>query len=336
MKLLGILITIICFLLLVTGHEFGHFSVAKILGMRVNEFSVGMGPKIWQKQKGETKYSLRAVPLGGYCMLEGDENESDDPRSFSVQPAWAKILVFLAGPFVNVVIGILMFAAIFCYVGTPISKLAAVVPGSPAEMMGIQAGDTIKAVDGAYYDDFTSIRNAIQCAKGHTIKITFERNGREHTVDCGYTQADDGSRSIGIYATSSHDFGDCLKAGVRETAVVALDVKNFISSLFKGNAHLGDVSSVVGVVAVAGDMAETGGLINVIYLIALVSANLGYMNLLPIPALDGGRILFTIIRCFVKGEKVARIEAVFNTLCLILLLLLSAIIIFKDIIGLIL
>ena len=334
MKVLGIMIAIVCFLLLVTGHEAGHFGVAKFLGMKVNEFSVGMGPLILSKKKKETQYSLRAIPLGGYCLLEGEDDDSEDPRSFSKQPAWAKILVLLAGPFVNIVIGILIFTLLYCYRGTAVPTLADVYESTPAYEAGLRAGDKIIEVDGKKYNDFASIRNAIGYSTGDTITLTIVRDGETMHAYSGYMLNDQNLRVIGILAGSSHKFSDCLNSGIKETAVVAIDVAHFFRNLFKGNVQMNDVSSVVGIVKIAGDAAEVGGLINVIYIIALVSANLGYMNLLPIPALDGGRVLFTLLRCIFKGEGVDKFETALNAVGMVLLIGLMIVIMFKDIIGL--
>ena len=134
-------------------------------------------------------------------------------------------------------------------------------------------------------------------------------------------------------ASVSHNVVDCLRAGVRETGVVALSIKDFFTGLFKGNASVDDVSGIVGVVSIAGEAAEYG-IINVIYLMAMISANLGYMNLLPIPALDGGRVLFTLLRCIFKGEGVDKFETALNAVGMVLLIGLMIVIMFKDIIGL--
>jgi len=334
MKLLGILITVVCFLLLVTGHEFGHFGVAKFLGMKVNEFSVGMGPLLWNKKKGETQYSLRAIPLGGYCMLEGEDDDSDDPRSFSKQPAWAKILVLIAGPLVNIILGIAIFSFLFTYSGTSTPTLSKVIENGPAYEAGIRAGDTILAIDGNEYSDFSSLRNAIRYSKGDTITVTIKRDGEVFDIKTGFYLDESNYRGIGIMSGVTHDFIPCVKAGIRETATVAIDVKNFFTGLFKGTTNVNEVAGVIGIVAIAGSAAESGGLINVIYIIALVSANLGYMNLLPVPALDGGRILFTILRAIFRNKFVDKIEVVFNAIGIVILLGLTVIIMFKDVLGL--
>ncbi|MCQ2553638.1 MAG: RIP metalloprotease RseP [Clostridia bacterium] len=333
MRIIGIIIAILCFMILIIGHEFGHFSVAKLLGMRVNEFSLGMGPLLFQKEKGETKYSVRAIPIGGFCALEGEDGDSEDPRAFSKQPAWAKILVLVAGAFMNVVLGIIVFTMVFTNTGVTVPKLSQVMEGKPAAEAGLLAGDTIVGVNGEYYGDFQSVASAITASKGDTVSITVKRDGQNKTFECKTYVNEYGNRAIGIMASVSHSFGDCLKAGIRETGVVALSIRDFFTGLFKGNASVNDVSGIVGVVSIAGEAAEYG-IINVIYLMAMISANLGYMNLLPIPALDGGRILMTIIRAIFKDKISDEAEGMIHAAGMILLLILMVLIMFKDTISL--
>jgi len=333
LKILGIIVAIICFIILVIGHEFGHFSVAKMLGIRVNEFSVGMGPLAFQKQKGETKYSFRWIPIGGYCALEGEDGNSDDPRSFSKQPAWAKILVLVAGAFMNIVLGLIVFTFIFRSTGVATTKISQVVDNSPAYVAGIKAGDKLIAVDDQYFTDFSSMQSYIASSNNDTIKITVNRNGETQSFNCTPYINEYGNRAIGIIATVSHSVTDCFKASVKESAIVLLSIKEFFSGLFTGATSVKDVSGVVGVVSLAGQAAEFG-MINVIYLMALISVNLGYMNLIPFPALDGGRILMTIIRAIFKGKISDEAEGVVHAVGLVILLILMVIVLFKDTIGL--
>ena len=333
MKVIGILIAILCFIILIIGHEFGHFSVAKLLGVKVNEFSVGMGPLAYQKQKGETKYSIRYIPIGGYCALEGEDGDSEDPRSFSHQPAWSKILILVAGAFMNVIIGLLIFTFIFMKTGTTSQVIASVVENGPAYEAGIQAGDKIVGVNDKYYSDFTSVQSAILSSTGDTIKISVERNNKRQDFICQPYINEYGNRAVGILAGVSYGFADCFKAGLRESGLVAVSIRDFFVGIFKGQTGLNDVSGVVGIVSIAGQAAEVG-IINVIYLMALISVNLGYMNLLPFPALDGGRILLTIIRAIFKGKISDETEGIIHAIGIIILLALMIIILFKDVIGL--
>ena len=171
-------------MLLVLGHEFGHFSVGKLLGFKINEFSVGMGPLLWSKKKGDLQYSFRAIPLGGYCAFEGespdekDENgnpKKPDPRSFFLQPAKKQIPVLLAGSFNNIVIGILIFTLIFTFTGSYSPVLSKVVEGAPAQQAGILAGDEIVAINGTYYKDWLDITEAISTSEGDTVCRRYSR-----------------------------------------------------------------------------------------------------------------------------------------------------------------
>ncbi len=333
-RVIGIIASLLSFLILIMSHEFGHYSVAKFLGIKVNEFSVGMGPKLWQKKGKETLYSVRAIPIGGYCMLEGEEDASDDPRAFSAQPWWSKILVLVAGSFNNIVLGILMFTLIFCYIGTPSTTLAAVDETGPAYEAGIRAGDRIVKIDEETIKNFAHAQNLIGNSKDGELDIVVIRDGENKSFTVKTVTNENGAKIIGINARVEHSFIACLKQGILETGRIAVEIIGFFRNLFRGNASLGDVTGVIGVVAIASESIRYG-FINFIYLMAMFTANLGYMNLLPIPALDGGRILMVILRAISGGRISDRAEQIVNAVGMILLLLLMAILIFKDAIGLI-
>lgn len=316
------------------SHEFGHYSVAKLLGIKVNEFSVGMGPQLWQRKSGETLYSFRAIPIGGYCMLEGEDDDSDDPRAFSRQPWWSKILVLIAGSFNNIVLGILMFTLIFCYIGTPATTLAAVEENGPAYEAGFRAGDRIVEIEGKTIKSFTQVQGIIGSSKDGELDVVVVRDGERKSFTVGTIKSENGVTIIGINAQIVHSLDVCFRQGIIETGRVAVGIIRFFRDLFGGNASLGDVTGVIGVVAVASESIQYG-FINFIYIMAMITANLGYMNLLPIPALDGGRMIMVIIRAASGGRISDKAEQIVNSIGMILLLLLMALLIFKDAAGLI-
>ena len=335
MKIAGIILAIICFALLVVGHEFGHFSVGKLLGFKINEFAVGMGPRLWGRKKGETEYSLRAIPIGGFCAFEGEEDGSEDPRSFNRQKAWKKLLVLVAGSFNNIVIGIIIFTVVFAISGSYSPVLSEVVEDKPAAQAGIQAGDRIVAVNGTRSDDWSDITRMIQTSEGDTVQITVQRDGEEKTFTVGTYTLETGAKGIGIKCSVEHNVGGALKSAFKECGSMIRALRDFFGRLFRGQASTEDVGSVIQIIAISGEYAEQYGLITVIYLIALVSVNLGFMNLLPIPGLDGGRILFVIIRWITRGKLPEKVENVINTVFMFILIALMVFLMFKDIIWLV-
>ena len=343
MRILGIVLALISFLLLVLGHEFGHFSVGKLLGFKINEFSVGMGPQLWGKKKGETEYSFRAIPIGGYCAFEGEDGEEEDengnkkepdPRSFNLQPAWKKILVLVAGSFNNIVIGLIIFTVIFTVTGSLSTKISEVIDGKPAQLAGIEAGDRIVSVNGSRYSEWAEVTEAIAGAQSDDIDITVERNGQEIDFTVHSYKNEEGRKVIGIMAGRDHSPGKAVKTAFSECTAMIRALRDFFTRLFRGQASSDDVGSIVQIIAVSGEYAQNYGLTTVIYLIALVSVNLGFMNMLPIPGLDGGRILFVIIRWITRGKLSDKVENIINNVFMILLIALMVILMFKDVVHL--
>ncbi len=251
---LGIAIGIIGFLMLITFHEAGHFAVAKLLGINVVEFSVGMGPLLTQKEKNGTLYSFRLLPIGGYCALEGEDGideegnliPSDDPKAFVNAPAWKRLLVLLAGSFVNLVVGFFIFVIVYS-----------------------------------------------------------------------------------VVAAGKVGFGRILEVSVLECRDMFVEIFRFLGGLFNGSSSVDDVSGIVGIVAAVADTASYG-IINVIYLIGLLSVNLSIMNMLPIPGLDGGRIFIMFIKWICRGKLSQKAENIINGVGLVFLLVLMGLLIIKD------
>ena len=344
MRIIGIVLALICFCLLVLGHEFGHFSVGKLLGFKINEFSVGMGPRLWGRKKGETEYSFRAIPIGGFCAFEGEDGTEDkdengkkkvpDPGSFNLQPAWKRLLVLVAGSFNNIVIGIVIFTIIFTYIGSYSPILSKVVEDKPAAQAGIQEGDKIVAVNGKEYSDWSEITAAIAGAEGDIVNIVVERDGERLSFDVDTYTNEYGNKAIGIMCSVVHSPGSGFKTALSECGTMGRALRHFFVRLCRGQAKSDDVGRIVQIIAVSGEYAENYGLVTVIHLIALVSVNLGFMNLLPIPGLDGGRILFVLIRWITRGKFSEKVEGRINAVFIVLLIALMVILIFKDVIWL--
>ena len=293
-----ILVAILLFGLLVLVHEFGHFLTAKLSGVQVNEFSLFMGPAIWKKQKGETLYSLRCIPIGGYCAMEGEDGDSDNPRAFGRAKVWKRLLILVAGSFMNLVAGLLIMTIYVASVYQAIPTRAVASVDSASVFAGqLQAGDSFYSIGG-------------EQLYGFTIDV------QEKTL----------GGTLGFSWNSCVDFVRIVRLG--------------LGDLFTGRAGLKDMSGPVGIVEQVTETANQQesaweGLAVVLYYFSFIAINLGVMNLLPIPALDGGRIvgllLTTLIERITRKKLNPKYEAWINGAGMVLLLLLIAVITFKDI-----
>ena len=302
MGITTVVYAIIIFCLLILVHEFGHFAAAKLVGVRVNEFSLGMGPLLFHFTKGETEYSLRALPIGGFCRMEGEDEESQDERALNNQPVWARALVVAAGAFMNFITAVLIMAGIALAVGVATNGVASVTEGSPAELSGLRPGDQIIEVDGGKVDRFSDVVNAITNGEGETVSLTIRRDGQIMDVESG-VQIMEGRRVIGITAEIKKQPGLALQSGFESVMSMGRQMVSYLGQLVRGKGSADDLVGPVGIVSLIGDQAKYGFL-NLANLTALISLNLAIVNMLPFPALDGGRLLFLIIRLF-TGKAVS-------------------------------
>ena len=285
---------ILLFVLLIFPHELGHFIVAKAVGVKVNEFAFGMGPALFQKQGAETLYSIRLIPVGGYCAMEGENEESENPRSFNNKPGWAKISVLVAGAAMNVLIAILALTIVSGVAGAPTTTIEAVEQGSPAQIAGVEAGDKILAVGDTAIENWSQVGTAIG-ESPEAVTITVDRSGQEKTLTMTPKKAEDGRYIIGITSKVSHNPGTALVNGVKSTWNMTVIMVQSLYMLISGDVPASDIAGPVGIVSMVGDTTSYGWYYFV-SLVAMMSINLALINLLPFPALDGGRILFVCIR----------------------------------------
>lgn len=294
---------IIIFCLLISVHEFGHFAVAKMCGVKVNEFSIGMGPAFFKKQKGETLYSLRVLPIGGFCAMEGEDEDSDDERAFNNKPAWKRALVLAAGSFMNLVTCVVLMIIIALWSGQATTTVGEVQENSPAYEAGILAGDEVIAINSTEINEWNDILNVIGYSEEGTAEVTVIRDGQELTLTTAlaYDEAT-GRNKIGILTDVTHNPLKAVETGLESTWEMAVMMYDIIVKLFTGEVSTQELSGPVGIVYVVNDTAKAG-FIYVVYLAALLSLNLAIMNMLPFPALDGGRLLFLAIRK-ITGKRV--------------------------------
>lgn len=293
---------IFCFLIFV--HELGHFLVAKACGVKVNEFAIGMGPAILKKTKGETKYSVRLLPIGGFCAMEGEDEDSQDPRAFNNKPAWQRALVIAAGPIMNLITCVILMIIIAFWAGTATTTIDAVSQGSAADKAGILPGDKIVQVDGNNIGEWNDIIQSIGYSKKDAAEVTVSREGQELTLTTELQYDKDAGRNmIGISPEREHHLGSALSGGIKNTWAMTGMMYKALKQLITGDISMKELSGPVGIVYATSEAAKSG-LMYVIYLAALLSLNLAIMNLLPFPALDGGRLLFLVIRMF-TGKRVS-------------------------------
>ncbi|MBE6021095.1 MAG: RIP metalloprotease RseP [Firmicutes bacterium] len=328
-----ILIVVILFEILIIGHEFGHYITAKRVGIRVNEFSIGMGPAVISKQKGETLYSLRAFPIGGYVAMEGEDDESEDERSFNKKSIPQKMLVVSAGAVMNYLMAILILVVMFMYIGAPSTTIKDVVEGSPAAAAGIEAGDTIVGINGIEADEWASITEEIQkYGEGDTVAVDILKDdtGSVVTKDIQLFLNEQGMPAIGVYADYERNLIYSVKRAFVSSVELIFVMFESLGMLISGEASVNDVVGPVGIVSVMGDAAAQG-VIYVMYLSALLSVNLAVVNLLPLPALDGGRLLFLMLCGITRKQLDPNIEGRIHYFGFVLLLVLMVVITVKDV-----
>lgn len=308
---LFIIIAIVLFGVLIAVHEFGHFFTAKLLGVKVNEFSVGMGPLLLKKQKGETLYSLRAFPIGGFCAMEGEDIATEDPRSFECQAGWKKLIILSAGSIMNFLAGMLIILILFSRAqafNAPI--LTDIIDGAEhLEQGGLREGDRFYRIDG-HRIYFTGDVSLFLDRAGDTVDVEVVRDGQKIILD-----GMDFARKVPVTNSQGETvYMRGISFGAPEEATPGLILKNTwyqtldcvrmvwisLGDLFSGRAGFRDVSGVIGIVDTVGDVGAQAatfadGLSSVFSFMSLIAINLAIMNLLPIPALDGGRIFFMIV-----------------------------------------
>ena len=331
---------VLIFILLIIIHEFGHFIAAKALGVRVNEFAVGFGPKLFSKKFGETVYKANLIPLGGYCAMEGEDSSSNDPRAFCNKAAWRRFIIVIMGAVFNLLLGFVLISAVLA----PEKRFATTViadfsENAVSQQYGLKKDDRILYVDGrrifTTYDlsySFTNVKNG-------EVDITVLRDGKKTELqDVKFdTDEEDGISYIKVdfivYGKNKTFFSfisEVVSTGVSYCAVIWRSLIDLIS----GKYGISAVSGPVGVTAAIGSVAKQS-LKNILPIAALITINLGIFNLLPLPALDGGRLLFILIEMITRKKVPEKYEAAVHTAGFILLIAFMLLITAKDIWSLI-
>lgn len=329
--MLTAILALLLFTVLIFPHELGHFLMARATGVQVNEFAFGMGPAIWQKQRGETLYSIRAFPIGGYCAMEGEDTESDSERSFASKAAWQKLLVLIAGSAMNVLICVVIVTVIIGISGTATTKIADLNKNQPAYQAGLRAGDKIVAVNSEKIGSWTDLSEAIQKNHDH-LEISYIRGGSRDTVSMKAVKNED-RYVIGISPQFDHNPVRAVRNGIITTGTMTKALFSGLKMLITGKAGADDVSGPVGIVSMVHQSASRGAVF-FFMLMAFMSLNLAIINMLPFPALDGGRVIFVLIRAVTGNAITDRMEAAVHAIGLMLLLGLILVITWNDIVKL--
>ena len=350
---MSIIINLIIFILILTViiafHEFGHFLFAKLCGVYVYEYAIGMGPKIFSKQIGETVYSIRAIPIGGFCQLAGEDLDADDKkkikkdRRLQNKTPFQRFLIMFFGPMNNFILAvIILFLIALIWGGTTMNPIISEVEEkSAAEMAGLRVGDEVITINNhkiATSDDISLYLAVADPKKGSTFKVEHD-NGTYDTIKVTPKKIKvDGKDTyrygIGMQQEKTKGFGNAFVYTFKKTCSIFKQMYITLGYLFTGHIKLNQLSGPVGIYSVVGKSREAGGLANILYLMAFLSINVGVINLLPIPAFDGGHILFIIIE-LIKGSPVKpELENKIHFIFLILLLLFMLVITFNDIVNL--
>ncbi|MBQ2855302.1 MAG: site-2 protease family protein [Oscillospiraceae bacterium] len=350
---MSILFAILLFSILIFVHELGHFAAAKLSGVQVNEFSLFMGPAIWKKQVGETLYAVRTIPIGGYCAMEGEDGGSDNPRAFDKAAWWKRFIILIAGAAMNFVVGVILMVLVYL----PMTEAAAPVIESFTEYStlneenGLQTGDRILEVDGEKIYVFSDFSLLMSLNPSDVHDLVVDRNGERVVLEDFFMErheavAPDGTKQMmyGMnFTLQKMTVADRVQYAWMQSLDTVRMVRLSLQMLLSGQAGLADMSGPVGIVQMMSETAEKSptsldALLNLLYIGAFLAINLAVMNLLPVPALDGGRIVGLLITTAVEAVTRRKIdpkyEGYLHGVGMIALLGLMGIIMFKDIVFL--
>lgn len=348
-QFLLIVIAVLLFGFIIFFHEFGHFFMAKLSKIRVNEFSIGMGPKIFQFGKKETKYSLRLLPIGGYCAMEGEDGESREEGTFGSRPVWQRILVVVMGAVMNIVLGLILMLIVVCQqpaFGSTV--LAEFSENSPTQAAGMQLGDKFVKIDGYNINCYQDLSFALATANPDSIDFEVERDGQRLTFDnvkMNSEKGEDGKLLLRLdfkVARIEKNLGTILTKTFQDTVSTIRMVWFSLIGLLTGRFGFNELAGPVGAASAIGQVASAGleqGFLqafnNILYMMMVITVNLGVVNLLPIPALDGGRLIFLVIEGIRRKPVNPKYEGWINAAGFVLLMALMVVVTFSDIMRLV-
>lgn len=336
-----IVAAILVFCILILSHEFGHFAIAKLCKVHVYSFNLGMGPKLLKWRRKETEYCIRLFPIGGSCQMMGEDEDNDSEGSFNTKKVWQRIAIIAGGPILNFITAILLFVIVFMAVGVGSSTnvVGTVLEDGSAAAAGILPGDRIVEINGLTVEDWagitTGIGTAMEASAGTPVDVVVERGAETLTLTMTpYYNAEYDQWMIGIQqSVERYNLFGSIRQGVVQSYEFTKQLLVALFQMITGKMEV-DVGGPVAVVTVIGQ-AAANGLQTVLMIAAILSINLGVINLLPVPALDGARIVFLVIEG-IRGKPISREkEGMVHFVGLMLLFALMIVITYKDIMRLI-
>jgi len=339
-KVWTILFAILFFGVIIALHEFGHFITAKLFGVKVNEFAIGMGPKLFSRQKGETRYSLRLFPIGGFCALEGeDEADENEPRAFGNQKKWKRFIILAAGATLNILLGMLLVCIMLGITGATGDTVIEKVGPSMTEIEnGVHEGDKIISIDGGHIFSARDLYYSLYRG-GETYDIVVKRDGKKLTLEDVPVIYDTENNTCSFIAGAKKITAlNLIPTAVTETCSMGRLIWLSLIDMFSGQYGLKDISGPVGTINMVAESAQIAAeekdFTSVLFILAFITINIGMVNLLPLPALDGGRLFFIVVEAIFRKPIPKKFEAVVHAAGLVLLLALMAVITFSDIFNL--
>ncbi len=343
MTILTVLAAILGFGIIITIHELGHFAVAKKCGIRVLEFSIGMGPALYSKQKGETKYSLRALPIGGYCAMEGEDESSDDPRAFRKQAVWKRMLVTVAGATMNLILGFILITGFLCMedqlISTTIAGFRQNEDGSlrSTSSQWLQKDDVIISINGMKIYTDNDIYYALRNDDCDTFQVVVRRAGQNLTLENVVFLDTQTQGLVDFYVYGlEKNVPNMLNYSCRYFVTTARLIWISMRDLLSGKYGFHDLSGVVGMIDATTEMVQMSETLHdkistFLQLMSFITINIGIFNLIPFPALDGGRMVFLLIEAIRRKPVPVKVEGMIHFVGLAFLMLLMIAITFQDV-----
>lgn len=331
-----IIMALLGFSLLIIGHELGHFIMAKVNGVKVLEFSLGMGPKLFSIKGKETEYLIKALPIGGYVKMYGEEDDVEvvDSRAFSNKTSFQKLTIVSAGPIMNLILAIILFAMVGGLQGHSTNIIDKVVENSPAMEIGLEAGDVIEGVNGKLVTTWEDFLNEILLEEGNPVEMKVKRGNETFKVNLvPQYDAEKDRYLVGVYTRNvKPNFIQSVGYGINQTGSTIRQTFGFFGQLFKGKISADDVGGPISIIRISGRAAQQG-ILTLLFFMSYLSVQLAVFNIIPFPALDGGWIFLLLFQIItgkeVNKEKVATV----NYYGFLLLMGLMAFVLIKDIIN---
>ncbi len=339
------LLAVLLFGVIIGIHEFGHFFFAKLFKVKVNEFSLGMGPKIIKKQIGETLYAIRLLPIGGFVSMEGEDEESDNERAFGKKPAWQRFIIIAAGAILNLILGVLVVAVCLTFSGAVGTRtIYGFMPGAVSQQSGLQSGDEIVKINNTHIYSYMGISFNLVRDVDNKIDFTVIRDGEKIELkDVEFKQFEfEGKKYI------QQDFQivgekptvkNVIVNSVLDSASIVQMVRLSLVDIVTGKYGMREISGPIGTISAIAEttsQAENVGdkILTALTFLSMITINVGVFNLLPIPALDGGRLFFIFIEMIRRKPIPPKREGIVHTVGIVILLLFMAVISIKDVIFL--